>query len=146
MEYLYFFNEFYYKGALVGFLLSLSVFLIKYLCKTFPSFPLFAVIRLNIIRYYATKVEKFGFKVLVYLSWIDGHKVKIKDAQNDLKYEIKDPLIFDHHDFKHLPFKISQGFVFYNKKDNSVKGYFHRINTSSKEVYTAKLIATDMDK
>lgn len=60
--------------------------------------------------------------------------------------QVKDPLIFEHHKVKDLPFVLNHSFLFYNNKKRNIVGYFHRINSKEKEVFKGKLIEIEWDQ
>lgn len=144
MDYLVFFNEHFFYGGFIGIIAAILLFIFKLLIKSFPNFPPFNFLRKNIVKYKALKLERSGFKVLLYLSWIDGLKTKVTDLETNKIMDFDDPLSFEQDKLKHLPVSVKNSFVFYNKNELSIKGYFHRINSNSKEVYSGQITNTKL--
>ena len=92
----------------------------------------------------AMKVERLGYKVFCYISWADGKKIRVKDMEKENRIQVEDPLIFEHDKCKDLPFVLNEKFLFYNSKKLNIVGYFHRINSKDKEVFTANLVEIDL--
>lgn len=94
----------------------------------------------------ALQLEALGYQVYCYISWADGKKIRVKDMEKENSIQVKDPLIFEHHKVKDLPFVLNHSFLFYNNKKRNIVGYFHRINSKEKEVFKGKLIEIEWDQ
>ena len=140
MEYLKFFILYFYLGAPYGIALATFWFFFKVAARRFPEVMLFQMVRMILVRRKAMKVERLGYKVFCYISWADGKKIRIKDMEKENSIQVKDPLIFEHHRVKDLPFILDDSFLFYNNKKRNIVGYFHRINSKEREVFKGQLI------
>ena len=140
MEYLKFFVLYFYLGAPYGIALAIFWFFFKVAARRFPKVMLFQMVRMVFVKRKAMKVERFGYKVFCYISWADGKKIRVKDMEKENLIQVKDPLIFEHHEYKDLPFVLNEKFLFYNSKKLNIVGYFHRINSKDKEVFNANLV------
>ena len=144
MEYLKFFILYFYLGAPYGIALATFWFFFKVAARRFPEVMLFQMVRMILVRRKAMKVERLGYKVFCYISWADGKKIRVKDMEKENRIQVEDPLIFEHDKCKDLPFVLNEKFLFYNSKKLNIVGYFHRINSKDKEVFTANQVEIDL--
>ena len=127
-------------GFPIGVALAIAWFLIKFFMRTFPNFTPLRYLATLIIKTKAIQLERLGFQVFVYISWADGRKIPVSRMAKENEIVVNDPLIFEHHAYKDIPFHAKDGVVFINQKDHSIVGYFHRINSKDKEVFHGQLV------
>ena len=141
-----FYVHYFYMGVPYGIGLAIVWFLIKVAVRHFRTAIPSQFLRMVMVKRKALQLEALGYQVYCYISWADGKKIRIKDMEKENSIQVKDPLIFEHHKVKDLPFVLNHSFLFYNNKKRNSVGYFHRINSKEKEVFKAKLIEIEWDQ
>ena len=121
-------------GLIAAFLLALIFNFIKLLIRSFPEFYPFRWIRSRVIKFKSLKVEELGYRVYMYVSWVDGKHIRIKDMEKEEKLKIKDPIVFEQHAYRNIPFQAGVGCIAFNKENNNVIGKAFRINSDSNEI------------
>lgn len=132
-----------YYGVLLACLLAFLNVTFKKLMRTFPEFFIFKYPRMVLIKSKALKVEKYGYRVYMYISWVDGKQVRVQDMEKENEIIIKDPIVFEQHKARNLPFNVSLNCVAYRKSDLSVYGNFFRINSDSGEIKKGRFITQE---
>jgi hypothetical protein len=127
-------------GLLLACILAFLNIFSKKMMRTFPEFILFKYPRMFLIKSKALKVEEFGYKVYMYISWVDGKQIRVQDMEKENEITIKDPIIFEQHRARNLPFNVDVNCIAYRKSDLSVYGNFFRINSDSGELRKGKII------
>lgn len=130
-------------GFPIGMAIAIAWFLIKFLMRNYPSLTPLQYLGMFIIKKKAVQLEQLGFKVYVYISWADGRKIPLSSMAKEAEIVINDPLIFEHHRYKDIPFNSKESVLFVNEKNNSIVGYFHRINSKDREVFHGQLVNVD---
>lgn len=124
---------------ILGFIIFVCRTLLVLFCRKYKGENTFiAYITHLFLRVYIYQVNKLGLQALVYTPKIDGKKVTVQDAINDLSIKYVDPLIIEQdHYLSSFIFNKHSHILFYKIGDLSVKGFFHDLN--SRKVYTAKI-------
>jgi len=141
-----FYAHYFYVGVPYGIGLAILWFFIKIAVRRFSTATASQFIRMVMVKRKALQLEALGYQVYCYISWADGKKIRVKDMEKENSIQVKDPLIFEHHKVKDLPFVLNHSFLFYNNKKRNIVGYFHRINSKEKEVFKGKLIEIEWDQ
>ena len=135
-----FYVHYFYMGVPYGIGLAIVWFLIKVAVRHFRTAIPSQFLRMVMVKRKALQLEALGYQVYCYISWADGKKIRVKDMEKENSIQVKDPLIFEHHRVKDLPFVLDDSFLFYNNKKRNIVGYFHRINSKEREVFKGKLV------
>ena len=135
-----FLSDLFYVGFPIGMAFAVVWFLIKFVMRNFPDATPLRYLATYIIKKRAIQLEQLGFTVYVYISWADGRKIPVSRMAKENEIVVNDPLIFEHHVYKDIPFIANESVIFVNQKNHTVKGYFHRINSKDRDVYHAQLV------
>lgn len=132
--------DYFLFGIIFGFIIFVCRTLLVLFCKKYKGEHTFiAYITHLFLSFYIYQVNKLGLQALVYTPKIDGKKVTVQDAINDLSIKYVDPLIIEQdHYLSSFIFNKHSHILFYKIDDLSVKGFFHDLNTG--KVYTAKIM------
>lgn len=131
--------DYFLFGIILGFIIFVCRTLLVLFCRKYKGENTFvAYITHLFLSFYIFQVDKLGLQALVYSPKIDGKKVTVQDAINDLTFKYVDPLIIEQdHPLSNFIFNKHSHILFYKIDDLSVKGFFHDLN--SRKVYTAKI-------
>lgn len=125
---------------ITAFASALAVNLFKFLLRSYPSFPVFQFLRSRIIKYKSLKLESLGYRVYMYITWVDGKNIRLSQMEKETKLMIKDPIVFKQHPLRDLPFKTKVGCIAFDIETKEIVGKAFRINSDSNEIKDFEII------